>query len=317
MTNLLILPRAPVMISGAEPLGRFYLDLNRNGTFEDSASVSNFDMFGNVLLDTTGSSYFFEPAGDPQWVGILERPGQPHSADNHFVSRYAFIAVPVGESLDINAIHNQAVTRTVNPASAGTDGYMRNQGVGSWEINLAAFLADLNTNQWLPGASPYNNYYAYNEPVAAANRGLAFDDARALPSAIGTVSSTATLPPCLASTAILATTLSSTTTSTSTATVRCSFSPRTLSNHFQDPVSFPWAGSDNPNKFYTPDDFFDRAKTQNGIIPPVFGFSDRLNNARTTRTATPTGTSRPTTVTLFTACWTSWAPTACRMTSAS
>ena len=36
----------------------------------------------------------------------------------------------------------------------GNDGFLRNQGVGSWEINLAAFLADLNNNVWLPVLPP-------------------------------------------------------------------------------------------------------------------------------------------------------------------
>jgi len=44
----------------------------------------------------------------------------------------------------------------------------------------------------------------------------------------------------------------------------------------QDNTTVPWAGADNPNKFYTPSDFFDRTKTQFGINPLVPGFTDRL-----------------------------------------
>ena len=36
------------------------------------------------------------------------------------------------------------------------DGFLRNQGVGTWEINLAAFLTDLNTNLWLRQRRVYN-----------------------------------------------------------------------------------------------------------------------------------------------------------------
>src|SRR5579862_5292667 len=60
------------------------------------------------------------------------------------------------------------------PPDSANDGYMRNQGVGSWELNLAAFLADLNTNEWgqavgsaaalQPGAG---TYYLYNQPTSA------------------------------------------------------------------------------------------------------------------------------------------------------
>ena len=53
-------------------------------------------------------SNFF--VGDPEWIGSLERPEFAHSADNKFVNRYAYIAVPAGNTLDINYIHNQAET---------------------------------------------------------------------------------------------------------------------------------------------------------------------------------------------------------------
>ena len=45
--------------------------------------------------------------GDPEWIGILERPDAPYGPNNQFIARYAFIAVPVGNTLDLNAIHNQ------------------------------------------------------------------------------------------------------------------------------------------------------------------------------------------------------------------
>ena len=59
--------------------------------------------------------------------------------------------------------------------------FFRNQGVGSWEINLAAFLADLNTNKW--GSANIENiannpyYYRMNYPIV--NIGSAFEDALA------------------------------------------------------------------------------------------------------------------------------------------
>ena len=94
---------------------------------------------------------FIQAIGDPEWIGILERPDAPHGPNNKFLSRYAFVALPAGNTLDLNAIHNQALhgnaSTMVNPPAIG-DTYFRNQGVGTWEINLAAFLADLNTNEW-------------------------------------------------------------------------------------------------------------------------------------------------------------------------
>ena len=113
--------------------------------------VTNLDNNGNDLGTANVQ------VGDPEWVGMLEHPDAPHGPNNRFVSRYAFIAVPVGNTLDLNAIHNQVLdepstplggTSLVNPGANTHDGFFRNEGVGSWEINLAAFLADLNTNQW-------------------------------------------------------------------------------------------------------------------------------------------------------------------------
>jgi hypothetical protein len=74
----------------------------------------------------------------------------------------------------LNYIHNQVYNRPLGVQ----DGYVRNQGAGSWELNLAAFLSDLNTNQWNPLLA---NYYQYNWPLTGfANSGYAFEDARAL-----------------------------------------------------------------------------------------------------------------------------------------
>jgi len=51
------------------------------------------------------------------------------------VGRYAYLVLPAGRSLDLNYIHNQA-----KRGQPTYNSYMRNQGVGSWELNLAAFL---------------------------------------------------------------------------------------------------------------------------------------------------------------------------------
>ncbi len=280
VANLQFLPRAPVFVNATSADtngGRFYLDLNRNGVFEPTS-----DSVSNLVVDASLKTFFTDPisaVGDPQWVGILERPGQLHAADNKFLSRYAFIALPVGQSLDINAIHNQAVTETVNrPPPFGTlpvgvgDGFMRNQGVGSWELNFAAFLADLNTNQWAFAPLPDNLYYAYYQPGGGVNSGIAFDDARSLLSwrynfnylnlatANFIFNNTANYPFNIDeySDGPLQTTLNT--------------------NAFSDDIiNKRWAGADNPNRFYTLSDFFDRTKTQNGVSGP--GFTDRLSNA--------------------------------------
>ncbi|HEX7651936.1 MAG TPA: hypothetical protein VF607_00425, partial [Verrucomicrobiae bacterium] len=296
IANLMILPRAPVLLSTNDPKGRFYLDLNRNGLFDDTGSslwnaigsavtkdgLNNVKVLNN-LVTTNGT---IAQVGDPQWVGILERPNQVHSADNQFLSRYAFAAVPVGEGLDVNYLHNQVETLTVNGAngvlSGPGDGYMRNQSVGSWEINLAAFLADLNTNQWLPSTAPDNNYYGFYEPYGV-NRGVAFDDARAMLSYRYNYSYS--YPNLFSADRLFFNfnylkndnvdeysdgPLQVTTTNISEVT-----GP-------QDPISSPWAGSDTPNKFYTPDDFFDAGKFP---VTAGLSFPNRLVNAGATTDA--------------------------------
>jgi hypothetical protein len=74
IANLQYLPRVPVFIQ-TNDLGsndfRFYLDLNRNGAFDDTAYVDNSFTNGPV-----------SEVGDPQWVGILARPDVTHSANN-------------------------------------------------------------------------------------------------------------------------------------------------------------------------------------------------------------------------------------------
>ncbi len=183
IANLLYLPRAPVYIRTNNASGgygydfRYYLDLNRNGRFETNGWVVDLDNLGRPVVDAKNNYVYHFETGDPEWVGVLEHPDQPHGPNNPFIARYAFMAQPIGNSLDLNAIHNQVLNQTLSVR----DGYVRNQGVGTWELNLAAFLADLNTNEWDSPTSvnPTVNPYIYFQPNID-NKGSAFEDARAL-----------------------------------------------------------------------------------------------------------------------------------------
>ncbi|MEI9963159.1 MAG: hypothetical protein WDM76_19215 [Limisphaerales bacterium] len=80
----------------------------------------------------------------------------------------------------MNYIHNEA--RGANLSIPADEGFFRNQGVGSWEINLAAFFADLNTNEWFINPNTTALYYDYEPeyvsgPIAQYR---AFDDALTL-----------------------------------------------------------------------------------------------------------------------------------------
>ncbi len=93
--NQMILPRPPVFVStnrsGNFPLEfRYYLDLNRNGRYDTNGllPVINpaggfYDTNGNQMAAIIpGNTISNSLVGDPEWVGILEKPGFPHSATN-------------------------------------------------------------------------------------------------------------------------------------------------------------------------------------------------------------------------------------------
>ena len=196
VANLYYSPRAPVYVfTNKAQTGnadfRFYLDLNRNGRFEPNGRQPVIGETGNYL-DTNGvdsgvSSFTALPppgtltntvVGDPEWVGILERPDEPHSPSNRFVARYATVLVPSGKTLDLNRVHNQVALQQ----AASPNNFRRNMGVGTWEMNLASFLVDLNTNFWIAQDDTLNLAPYLYDPLGfvPVSRGVAFDDANAL-----------------------------------------------------------------------------------------------------------------------------------------
>ena len=299
-TNLYVSPRTPVFIpnptnSSLPSDFRFYLDLNRNGRFDTNGWVEEFDNNNNDL----GTKSF--QVGDPEWIGVLERPDAPYGLNNKFIARYAFIAVPVGNALDLNAIHNQSHRGlpslpgdpTVNPpggVSGSTDDiFIRNEGIGSWEINLAAFLTDLNTNQWDSPTlwNPANGPYQYNEGVSGSfNQGFAFNDARALLTyRYNNNFNTLSLMPNLFIPAAV-------TAFTSDNIDGFTYGFPVIMTGFQLPGErdltlignkVPWVGADNMNHFFTHQELFDSTKIQNPYASPILGFTDRLLNAGTNR----------------------------------
>ncbi len=196
LTNLYFSPRPPVYVTNATRgvAGsydfRYYLDLNRNGRHDRSGywPVTNVDSSGNPFVAVLPNGQWVSNymVGDPEWIGVLERPGFPHSSTNRFLSRYAFIVVPAGKTLDVNYIHNEALGNAAAVQTSGLD-FFRNYGVGSWEINLASFLADLNTNK-ISGWGDYGFDLPLNfspttptvNPSVVSRSGVAFQDAGAI-----------------------------------------------------------------------------------------------------------------------------------------
>jgi hypothetical protein len=285
LANLYYSPRPPVFIP-TNSLGsndfRFYLDLNRNERFDANGlqMVISPDP-AKPYYDTNGNTMaIYNPpnvlsnimVGDPEWIGVLQRPDQPYGPNNPFVARYAFIALPVGNTLDLNAIHNQALipalNNPMNPMNSADDSYFRNQGVGSWEINLAAFLADLNTNQW---DNPLLNPYNYYRPVFP-NTGYAFQDALSLLSYrygfnYGSLSNAATL-----------------------LNGALGFAYDNIDGYSDGPLqtgfplpgdndnsSLQWAGADNINHYFTPSELFNPSETANNVVGT--NFTQRLQMA--------------------------------------
>ena len=175
--NLYYSPRAPVYVATNRLYPnaydfRWYLDLNRNGRFETNGWLPELDNLGQPIyvLDAQGNKYyplkFF--VGDPEWIGVLEKPEYHHSATNLFVGRIAYVIQPVSKTLDVNYAHNYAkgayaqypLLQSGNPV----DGFMRNQGASTFEINLAGFLADLNTNYWPMARNTLVNSYWWPTP---------------------------------------------------------------------------------------------------------------------------------------------------------
>ena len=179
LANLQFDPRPPVFVP-TNRLGsnefRFYLDLNRNGRFETNGLQPLLGNRPGEFASTNGfttdpaSAVWSHLVGDPEWIGVLERPDRPHSDSNFFIGRYCYLVLPAGKTLDLNFIHNSV--KSLNNPTLLADGYSRNTGLGSWELNLAGFLRDLNTNSWRD--------YVYRPAALVANTGTAFEDARTL-----------------------------------------------------------------------------------------------------------------------------------------
>ena len=265
IANLFYDPRPPVFYPSND--FRFYLDLNRNGQYDTNGLVVEMNNFGSAILNGSGAPIFSQEVGDPEWIGILEHPDQPHGPNNPFIARYCFIAVPAN-SLDINYIHNQARDlASGNNLNVNSDGYFRNQNVGTWEINLAAFLADLNTNIWDPQG--FGNQYQFRQPNFV-NLGFGFQDAYYLlasryADSYSSQPSVQTLfgangVNAFASAGIDAYTMGA--------------SQSMFDTNYPDPYynNF-WVGAENTNNFFTPDDLFNTTKTAN--------FGTHLQNAGT------------------------------------
>ncbi len=268
--NLFYNPRPPVYIitnrNGYADF-RYYLDLNRNGRYDTNGYTLALGPTGRYLHPNgtednnpvNGITNYY--TGDPEWIGILERPDLPHSSTNFFRARYAYIVVPAGKTLDLNYIHNQASTLNLN---ASQDGFFRNQGVGSWEINFAAFLRDLNTNSW----DTYNYQRGLQPPFR--NTGTAFEDAFSLLN-YRYASNYFSLSNAAALYANAGKLNNDFVDNYGLGPLMTSYHPLEANN---DPLIMPWAGANNPQHFFTTQELFQ--KIASGAAAGQPSFYDRL-----------------------------------------
>jgi hypothetical protein len=272
LASLLYSPRPPVYVNG---VFRYYLDLNRNGCYDTNGFLTN-------IVNGQQSANFW--VGDPEWIGILERPEFPHSSTNPFVARFAYLSIPASKTLDQNCIHNYAKENLdAGPfplAMNRADGFARNQGVGPWEINLAAFLVDLNPNLWPyafgpdPPVGSYTYYPVVNvNDVATPNQGFAFADALALlrfryGGQYGSLQPFATLYGLPGRIAFITSAQNGIDNYGSGPVMTTALLPP----HDLGLAGTPYPGADNPYHFFTPQDYFDSTKV--GL-----NFSNRLARA--------------------------------------
>lgn len=178
--NLFYNPRPPVFVQTNANIRfpwefRYFLDLNRNGRPDTNGLLAVTDPTGRTNA-AWGSEQL---VGDPEWIGVLEHPDLPHSGTNRFIGRFAYLILPTGKSLDANFLGNSAklplLAETLPaPGVVLPSAYLRNQGVGSWELNGAGFFRALNTNVWLL------NDFSYSTASATQSTGRAFSDAERL-----------------------------------------------------------------------------------------------------------------------------------------
>jgi hypothetical protein len=272
LANLYYSPRPPVFINSRTNSDfRYYLDLNRNGKFDPTGQLEVTNEANRAVV-INGRPLTNSFTGDPQWVGGLERPDYPHSSSNKFSHRFAYLVVPAGKTLDLNYIHNQARNPNKGTMDAFGRDFLRNQGVGTWEGNLASFLHDLNTNLYAWGG-----LYTY-DPVNGFVQGNAFADAGALlASRYGGLNYNN-----LASVAGLYSPTLGDLAARNDRIDTYTAGPLMTTNYVvaQDPDAVPnrtirpWPGADNTNHFFALQELFDRTKTSQA-------FTNRLLTAGT------------------------------------
>jgi len=279
IANLLYDPRLPVFVqtntSSPNLDFRYWVDYNRNGRFESNGLLPILDGQGNLVLDANNNPITNSFYGEPEWIGVLRQPDTPHGSNNNVgLGRYAYLVLPIGKTLDLNFIHNYAKATATGsspvmppplaPGVGAIDKFMRNQGHGPWEINMAGFLYGLNSDVW-------STNYMYSIDPNVLNAGTAFYDAYTFlryryNNSAGNLRTFRNNFP--TADQQLFETADHIDEYSDGFVVTNAFDGQIADN---DNIDKPWPGSTNYNNFYDPQDIFDKlAGTP---------FNDRLSNA--------------------------------------
>ncbi|MGO8701587.1 MAG: hypothetical protein ACLQVY_28220 [Limisphaerales bacterium] len=291
IANLYYDPRPPVFVVTNPSFStnsdfRFWVDVNRNGRFETNGYIPTVtNEFGNW-------NYYSFWNGEPEFIGVLNDPFSHHSSSNRFVGRYAYMVLPIGKTLDLNYIHNwlkgfngNIGFLTNGGGKAGrpeSDGFARDQGIGSWELNLATMLDVLspssyenpaNTNGYLP--------YNYTSPLSGKpNTGYAFDDAESMLHYRYYPPGRGTWPPYILANIETYFGRSYTNAFLNLDTYCANpalTAPFVYTNVKQSMAANPWPGSYTSNLFYEPQDLFDTNKTSQHFVNCLLWAEARTN----------------------------------------
>ncbi|MEO7298708.1 MAG: hypothetical protein ABI042_09055 [Verrucomicrobiota bacterium] len=280
IANLYFDPRPPVFARNADGTTefRFFLDYNRNGRFETNG-------FQPVVIDELGNTNgtFKNFLGEPEWIGVLQNPELPHGPNNRFVGRYLYLALPIGKTLDWNYIHNYAKGDIgLQPDFSSGDGFLRNQGFSSHEINLAGFLVDLNTNMYVRNAATPYQYFPDTSLVVSGNTGDVFNDAVSFlkyryNGNFNNLSSVNTLFGGVGQTAFQTDFIDG----YSTKPILVPPYSNQTDPDYQPPndlTTRPWSGADNKARFINPQELFDSAKSSPNFVGQLQRVSTNNNS---------------------------------------
>ena len=148
-----------------------FLDGTGDGIQETESTYLNLNaernsqgMPGDPLLQQSNPASGL--VGDPEWVGLLRNPLEPHGPNNRFIARTAFMTVPVSQGLNVRYHHNPHFLSQTNYM------HFREQNTSPRHIDLAAPLFHMD-----PGLFSNPSYSPYRYSGGLYEMGAAIGDA--------------------------------------------------------------------------------------------------------------------------------------------